>query len=99
MIPVNKLGWGYADPESKVFYKRVDRLKHKMKKYDGYGMDARLLKTLVEKKYHIILAELSRGQTNLYYISPDKWKEMGITDEFGDNKPQVFINEKYLKKI
>lgn len=80
-----------------IYRKKVDSRKHKMKVYDGYGIDKVIFNQLeLEGCTQIRLLEEDTG--NIFSVLFSLYNEKKIEKTFAGQVPQVFLPLKYWLK-
>ena len=93
---LKNIGTLYVFSKKRIYYKKVISTKHKMRLFDGYGIQKEVFdKYLRGKNGKIVINEID---TDIRLDSDIKdWEEKGRAANFGEEK-QVFFSVKYMKK-
>jgi len=90
------IGTLYIFPRKRIYYKKVISTKHKMRLFEGYGIQKEVFdKYLRGRVGKIVINEID---TDVRLDSDIKdWEEKGRSANFGEEK-QIFLSVKYMRK-
>lgn len=95
MLFTNHKGQPVGELLDGVYRKVVNREKHLMRIFNGYGIDSSILERIIEEGCREIrVKETDTG--NILSTTPESFMENGVGRDFGDGS-QVFLPLKYFE--